>query len=454
MKLILKFLGIALLLFVVISSCKKTLSDTQYNGKEDFDAAAAKEWYYGVFKKSPEWKSSPEAGKKLPVWKYSNYRKVGGLEIVEFSLTKEKSSFPMYFMPDISLSERQRVAQSSLSKIVFIKNSNQEIFVRELDIIPSAAYAKTNDYDLSELNFGKNFAFSGIIVTKKWNGEILSNRKWEDGKNIGIFTTRKVSGLEKSKNNNGNTNNLDNCTITEVCNEVLTDGWCENEGDNVVCHAGHWITVCHDVEICTSDDEPGCNYDLEESCACQLYNTGCSGGGGGGDNPPPPPPPQTCSDCGNITSEEAISQLNAITSSCDNIIGNPTIGASTFNASGIEKKPWASNGCNYIVQNLGLWSSTFTPKYTGIIKRQNTTSQWKFDEFKFNGVVMTDGQLPLCYSYTLSENIQEGIIENGLKAEAVGSFTLEFKISCTFWQNGSHIQSKTINLGYEKFSAN
>ena len=79
----------------------------------------------------------------------------------------------------------------------------------------------------------------------------------------------------------------------EVCFEELTEGWCEVVGDNVICHSGHWITVCYDVEICTPiDDEPVCDYSLEESCDCQLYNIGCGGDDpppGGGDEPPEQP---------------------------------------------------------------------------------------------------------------------------------------------------------------------
>ena len=51
--------------------------------------AFVKNWYYETFKKTAEWLSSAEHGKKLPDWKHGEYKKIGGMEIVEFPLIKK-----------------------------------------------------------------------------------------------------------------------------------------------------------------------------------------------------------------------------------------------------------------------------------------------------------------------------------------------------------------------------
>ena len=86
---------------------------------EKFDAAFVKEWYYGVFKKSNEWKGS--GGKQLPYWPKGVYKKVGNLEIVEFPLMKKSKdiSIPADGLEDYN---KIRIAEASLQRIAFIRD--------------------------------------------------------------------------------------------------------------------------------------------------------------------------------------------------------------------------------------------------------------------------------------------------------------------------------------------
>ncbi len=264
---------IGVTLFLI--ACKKNNTE-QLN--EAFMQEAAKEWYYGTFKKSSEWSASSEKGKKLPDWKHGQYRKVGNMEIVEFPLLKERTALPIPSTASLTTAEIQRVADASLTRIAFIKTKNA-IEVREIDYIPDLAYAKANGYDLSSYNFGSTAQdFSGRMVIKKWNGVVMSYNTLSNGK----ITKRGKINKQQSQSDTKAT--LDeNVTLSgsEICEY---ERYCEEErqGDAWVpigtCTPWTPTGNCWPID----DVDPGdCNYGLTESCACQLYGLGCDNG-----NPP------------------------------------------------------------------------------------------------------------------------------------------------------------------------
>lgn len=59
-----KIVPTCFLILLFFNGCQKELTDTLKNSAKVFDVAEAKEWYYGVFKKSSEWQQSPDKGKK------------------------------------------------------------------------------------------------------------------------------------------------------------------------------------------------------------------------------------------------------------------------------------------------------------------------------------------------------------------------------------------------------
>jgi len=141
------FFAITAISFV---SCQKGIEKP---ASDEFNVAAAKEWYYGTFKKSPEWKNSPLHGKKLPDWKKGFYRKVGNIEMVEFPLVKIKTSISVSSNAQLTNAQKQRIAEASLSRIVFIKKDDK-VLIREIDYIPDWEYLQNKGFDISHIIIG------------------------------------------------------------------------------------------------------------------------------------------------------------------------------------------------------------------------------------------------------------------------------------------------------------
>ena len=154
MKTLLKLLGFFIVVNFLTIGCTKIALDEKVEDITDggaFNQANVKEWYYAVFKKSAEWKSSPEAGKKLPIWGEGFYRKVGDMEIIEFPLWKHtkvySTLFPMGAI--ISEQEKERVVKSALHRIIFLRDGNGKVYVREQVFTPSYEYARKKNYDFT-----------------------------------------------------------------------------------------------------------------------------------------------------------------------------------------------------------------------------------------------------------------------------------------------------------------
>ena len=145
---------ILLLLVGTIVACRKSFDPSTSNSDPqvitvEFNAMAAKEWFYGSFKKSTEYASyysakttetarySSKPSGKLPDWTRSTYRKVGRIEIVEFPLIKAKTTMSV---PTAGLSKQdvKRIAEASLTRLAIIKNPNGKILVREIYYIPES----------------------------------------------------------------------------------------------------------------------------------------------------------------------------------------------------------------------------------------------------------------------------------------------------------------------------
>ena len=258
------------------------------------------------------------------------------MEIMEFPLIRENLSYPLYFMSELSQADKNRIALASSSRVVFIKNKTGKIFIRELAIIPSYKFATSKNFNLSTLNFGKNFDFSGIIITKKWGGFVLSNRKFNSGKSIGSF---KVKILDSKNPNNNNTNDVeDDCDFQWVC-VTTNQGSCEFEHDQLICTTQP-VTFCTSVYVCITNDDPPpggdeppglCDYISNETCECQLYGIGC-----GGEEPPPEgPDPTACQiSAANFAAEgsSCSTNLNEQTVSNDGFTWNKTYDWSIYTA--------------------------------------------------------------------------------------------------------------------------
>lgn len=61
-----------------------------------------------------------------------------------------------------------KVANATLTRIVFIKTPNNKVVVREIDYVPDWEYLKTKNFDISSNSFAAvDNNFSGTLVVKK-----------------------------------------------------------------------------------------------------------------------------------------------------------------------------------------------------------------------------------------------------------------------------------------------
>ena len=162
-------LALALTASIVILACQKEVSSPE-NPDTAFNDKAAKDWYYGTFKKSAEWNASNEKGKKLPDWKHPFITKVGSNYVVEFPLNENTSSYSISSTGNnerLSPSQIKKVADASISRIAFIKMPDGKIIVREIDYIPEWKYLERKSFDISSVSIlNSTNDFSGRIIVK------------------------------------------------------------------------------------------------------------------------------------------------------------------------------------------------------------------------------------------------------------------------------------------------
>jgi hypothetical protein len=195
-----------IVLFGIIGCRKNLINEELHPGQRPADAnvTAAKKWYNESFKKSAEWASYNSAGKRItgetndkkePDWEHGISNKLGNLEIMEFPFLKSNTTFSL---PSTSLTDEEKIklAKASLSRIAFIKNDRNEMTVREIDYIPDWQYLQKKNFDISNAMYGKPADdFTGRILVKNWNEDILSLRMIENGKII------KKGSIKKSDDN-------------------------------------------------------------------------------------------------------------------------------------------------------------------------------------------------------------------------------------------------------------
>jgi hypothetical protein len=453
MKTLLKLMGLAIFVVAIGFGCKKTAINSSNEADEVFDVSAVKAWYYGTFARSAEFKANFATDKKYVNWKYPSFSTNGDAEIIEFPLMKEKTDIRVSSKTTLSKQNSQMLAVASLKRVVFIKTKNGQIHVRELNYVPELEYLTLNKFDISSQNIGQpTFNFTGRLYVKKWDGATIGIHNYKDGK-----AKSKIKKIDKTVNNLVSCHTEEQCEWQEVCIIVHVN----DLPDVPVCD---WHPVnCTNVEICEEIEDPDpdlcelhgictpeeeCNMNPTQECMCAIYGMGCIEPGGGGDNPP-----ETCTECGNVTEAQAQAQLNEITNTPNYAVGTSILGVETApDANGIIKKPWANHGITYSYTRLGYWTSTYAAHYTGKLYKNNQANEWKFESINFNDVHKISGQLPPCFSTQIASNIQAGVVENGNRAQGVGSFSITFIIQCAEWGATDKTYTETLN-GLEKFDA-
>jgi hypothetical protein len=298
---------------IVIQGCKKNdLNFTEDSSKATFTKEAAKEWYYGVFKKSAEYKSYNQKtmGEKQPIWETAKSHKVGDLEILEFSLVKDYKKVQIDKSQNLNAVNSKRVLENTLNHLILIKDKAGQIKIREVQIIPNFDYLLKKNYDISINNFfSLDKEFDGRVIVKDWNEAFLRGFLFEDGK---------IRKSYKPTSNRFTANQPSVTTESEsgppLCVDVYDELWerhCEGhyEGDvKVEDRCGEWILVSS-VYIGTfcEDDFGGGNGSCadpslsEAECMCQLLGIGCDDENPG---PNPDPEPNDCEEKRNKTEQE------------------------------------------------------------------------------------------------------------------------------------------------------
>ncbi len=275
---------LSVLALLILYACKRSIVDVQENNV--FNATLAKEWYYGVFKKTDEYKNSKVKNNQLPDWKNGLYYKNGDLEIVEFPLYKNEKKVLIEKKGKLSTAEIGRLVAATSNKIAFIKDKLGNIMVREIDYIPDWDYLKQNGYDISDYYYSKpNTSFTGKMYAKHWGGKIISYHKIINGS----------SSLRKPENKVSPFGNQV-ATQSEDCPNIIVQTW------KITCvfelHGDVWVNSgeCDEPELVDEQEypDPNCGNggDPEE---CEMYGTCPPNNGSGGTEPP--------TDCSNSQAE-------------------------------------------------------------------------------------------------------------------------------------------------------
>lgn len=406
-----------LAIFLMSSACRKNLREAD----SSFDAKAAKEWYYGVFKKSAEFKSSPEWGKKLPGWQFGIYRRVEGMEIVEFPLFRKKYKVSLDKSASKSESELRQLARSSLSRIVFIKKSDGSVFVRELIYVPSMSYLQQRNFDISDVHLGINNSggFTGRVLIGKWDGTPVSVQVFKEGNISGMGKIR-LAGSSSAETNGDASHG---CELVEVCEYYrdCTDYYRNDVWIEKVCTDWQPTGFCWIEEVCEPDE---CDYSLAESCECQLYGLGC-----GKDDDDPELP---CS----YTDEEAAALLESVVVT-EKYDFTSEVGAEVNDPSGIIIRPANEKWTFYNANFFYGFHVEFSAYFKGHHYRLENDPIWKWKTFEYSKTAQSGGSTPPCLSHDLTTTaISTSIDTDGRLARAVLSWAALVKISCvpSGWQ--------------------
>lgn len=283
MKMYLKIIGGIMVTAITIISCQREISAPESSA---FDAKAAKEWYYGTFKKSSDYLSldRTKTGKLSPDWNHGKEYKIGNISFVEFPLVKEIKNFKVPQYPGLSLHQLTIIANTSFETVVFARNSSGQMSVRVIQYVPDWQLAQKRNFDISYLKLNTlKKEFSGRLSITNWQG--TNEKKYQ-------YTNQGVRKIKKAIRNNpdgstGHRTEDETCMIWTVTEEhMLCTGYVE--GDIT------YITNCSDWEatawaweelgdcetIGSGDDECDVISTGLDVCICQIFDI-CADLGGG-----------------------------------------------------------------------------------------------------------------------------------------------------------------------------
>lgn len=420
------------LIYLGISCQKEVSKQTDHT----FNSSFVKEWYYGTFKKSPEWVSSPEKGKKLPVWEKGIYSKIGNLEILEYPLVKAKSRFRFLNAPNINQADLSRIAEASLNRLLFIK-TGKKIIVREINYMPDIDYLIMNNFDISHNRIDKiDNNFSGMIVTKNWMGTEIKRSVIKSGK---ITASIKIPLNSIA----GMGNRIQSCQAGQTqVTEYARDCELHIYGDGMVTYeCGPWYPTGN--IWCIGDEEvnqtPGCSDPSSPDCFCELIGI-CEDPNGGGDIPV---------NCSGI--EDDLENFANAGNTLSEEISTTTISSSPN-----------TRTVNYKWRFYGVYAPIyanyeFTSQETGIHSYPNLTpSGWKFTSLTHNDINVSGQSLNWdveCQNLSSTPLLFEVPVPGAPLSYSFAKMTLDysmkFSVNCgviTLYKSRQHVSFKIWNV--------
>lgn len=158
-------------------------NDRNQSEKNSSAQAGVEEWFNSTFKKSKEWTQNADSSNKIPDWSNGLSQKKDSLEVFEFPLLENNATISVPQSKTLTSRETKKILEGTLSRIAIIKTNTNEMLVRKLYYVPDYEYLLSKGYDISDVMIGKsNDVFTGLLITKNWNDEILSFNKVKNGK--------------------------------------------------------------------------------------------------------------------------------------------------------------------------------------------------------------------------------------------------------------------------------
>ena len=155
---------IVLFILACILGCNK---DSDEIKSDAFTQVGAADWFNTTFKESEEWNKNSDSKNKIADWSNGMYQKKDSLEIFEFPLIENSATITVPQDKSNSNIITKKILEGTLSRLVIIKTSKNEMLVRKLYYVPDYEYLLSKAYDISEVMIGKSKDdFTGLLIQK------------------------------------------------------------------------------------------------------------------------------------------------------------------------------------------------------------------------------------------------------------------------------------------------
>ncbi len=274
-------------IFIVLVSIFACNRDFDEATNEAFTPTGVEAWFNSTFKSSKEWQQNADSHNKQPDWSNGVYLEKDGLEILEFPLVENKATITVPVDATTTNQITKKILDATLSRMLIIKTSTNEMVVRKLYYVPDYKYLLSKGYDISECMLYKTHDdFTGLLITKNWNDEVLSYHKVKNGKIEGILRKYDATAAKSNSLKQINMNSYTSAKTSGLDSET-------NLNEVVIINNYHRPTTYTYVYY----TQPYYQY-ISPTNTYNPYDIGF--GGGGSITPPPPPTTTPCDQIKNV----------------------------------------------------------------------------------------------------------------------------------------------------------